>query len=132
MITVSVCEAGGRDSEELKKIPFPFPCSPVIWEWSLKKTQLEKKIAIQRVFSKCCCSIISNLYYWNVHKLPNHLHVVNRCSWEDNPSCRLLDTNENVQITKLTPAVHWNLNIKRKNDLNQFVQNGFCFINNAK
>ena len=24
-------------------MPFPFPCSPVICEWSRKKTQIEKK-----------------------------------------------------------------------------------------
>ena len=29
-------------------MPFPFPCSPVIREWSSKKTQIEKKDSYRR------------------------------------------------------------------------------------
>ena len=43
MLWLSVWEAGGSGSEELKKCPPPFPCSPVIREWLWKKTQTEKK-----------------------------------------------------------------------------------------
>ena len=35
--------SGGSSSEELKKCPPPFPCSPVVHEWLWKKTQIEKK-----------------------------------------------------------------------------------------
>ena len=38
------CEAGGSGSEEWKKCPHPpFPCSPMIREWSWQKIQTEKK-----------------------------------------------------------------------------------------
>ena len=33
----------GSSSEEFKKIPFPFACSPAVCEWLWKKTQIEKK-----------------------------------------------------------------------------------------
>ena len=40
---LNICEAVGSGSEELKKMPSPFSCSPVIRECSWKKTLIEKK-----------------------------------------------------------------------------------------
>ena len=61
-------EAGGSDVE-VKEMPSPFPCSPVICEWLWEKTQIEKKNSAQLKDRELRMLVLFLLIILDIHSL---------------------------------------------------------------
>ena len=57
-------------------MPFPFPCSSVIREWSWKKTLIEKK-SWNKYIDFCCCILFYIYMFYNTYFIfPSFLYLL--------------------------------------------------------